>query len=190
MGFWTAFLRVKEQLESALAEAYSQHPGDALYITGHSLGGALAVIATGCLGSDSTGACYTFGAPRATDDAFLEPIKTPIYRVVNGADGVNHLPPGAWFDLVLALIRLIPINGTKWLSEQLRKAWVGYAHAGHLMFLTAGERVEVLASPDIFRQTVIVWKRLMATRFKALVTDHDMGDYAQKLLVYARKRNA
>ena len=35
-----------------------------LFITGHSLGGALALLATKLIAPDVNGACYTFGAPR------------------------------------------------------------------------------------------------------------------------------
>jgi len=84
-----------------------------LYITGHSLGGALVITATKYLGSDSTGATYTFGGPRVADDAFFKNIKTPVYRIVNQADAVPRLPFGAGFAYFLAVVNFIPINGTK-----------------------------------------------------------------------------
>ena len=66
-----------------------------LFITGHSLGGALALLATKLTAPDVTGACYTFGAPRIGNYEFFRFIKTPVYRVVNSSDVVPRVPPGA-----------------------------------------------------------------------------------------------
>ena len=64
-----------------LAEA-----GFTLYLTGHNLGGALALIATRQIGSESVGACYTFGPPKAGRIGFMDGVETPVYRVVNAND--------------------------------------------------------------------------------------------------------
>ena len=66
-----------------------------LFITGHSLGGALALLATRLMAPDVTGACYTFGAPRIGNYEYFRFIKTPVYRVVNSSDVVPRVPPGA-----------------------------------------------------------------------------------------------
>ena len=55
-----------------------------LYVTGHSLGGALAQRATAALDRDTLAACYTFGSPRVATLAFDRLDKAPHYRVVNG----------------------------------------------------------------------------------------------------------
>ena len=96
-GFQDALQLVQIKIESAIEKANKEEPGLPLYITGHSLGGALAMLATRYLASDSIGATYTFGCPRAADDKFYEKIKTPVYRVVNAADGVARLPFGKGF---------------------------------------------------------------------------------------------
>ena len=82
-----------------------------LFITGHSLGGALALLATRLIAPDVTGACYTFGAPRIGNYEFFRFIKTPVYRVVNSADVVPRVPPGAVMRLLTHAVK-----GASWLT--------------------------------------------------------------------------
>ena len=189
------FDKVRAPLQAALA----RHPGVPLYITGHSLGGALALVATRYLGSDSTGANY-FGCPRAGDDAFFAPIRTPIYRIVNAADGVTRIPFGYSLVILLSLIRLIPINGTFQIAEFLRRNFFGYTHAGSVVFLSDAANIpdgqqipfrelKVVMSPEAFWRFCVVVRRFLLTRGKAVVADHSMGDYALKLQAHARRRH-
>ena len=195
-GFLEAFAKVKQQITDALL----QHKGQSLYITGHSLGGALAMVATRMLVSDSMGACYTYGCPRTGDDVFFMGIKTPVYRVVNAADGVARVPFGYGFSFFLAFLRFIPINGTFQLSEWLRKKFLSYTHYGNLVFLSDAPNVVgedgimfkdlvVKKSPNIFWRVSIVFIRLLKSRLKAGGADHSILDYSQKLLAHARRRN-
>ena len=82
-----------------------------LFITGHSLGGALALLATKLIAPDVTGACYTFGAPRIGNYELFRFIKTPVYRVVNSSDVVPRVPPGA---VMLVLTHVV--KGASWLT--------------------------------------------------------------------------
>ncbi len=195
-GFQDAF----KPLQKRIADALDQHQGLPLYITGHSLGGALALLATRLLCNDSIGACYTFGCPRVADDEFFKGIKTPVYRVVNAADGVAKVPFGYGFSFALGLLRVIPINGTFQVAEWLRKYFLGYTHYGTLVFLSDAANVkddqgfdfkdlQVKNSPNIFWRVSIVLPRLIATRFKAAASDHAIRDYSAKLLAYAQRRN-
>src|SRR3989339_1647861 len=88
-GFYRAFNCV----EDAIKNAVNNLKDYSLYITGHSLGGALALIATRALNSDNLAACYTFGSPKVGNSEFGDSIKAPIYRVVNDLDPVPFLPP-------------------------------------------------------------------------------------------------
>ncbi len=59
--------------------------------TGHSLGGALALLAASVKPPHMV---YTFGAPRVGDQQFVNSLKDiPIYRIVNNRDAVPTLPP-------------------------------------------------------------------------------------------------
>jgi pimeloyl-ACP methyl ester carboxylesterase len=195
-GFLWAFDQVRDRIEAALAH----HRGPPVYIAGHSLGGALALIATRYLERESTGACYTFGGPRVADDRFFEDIKTPVYRVVNAADGVPRVPFGYGLTMVLGGLRLIPLNGTLQISEWLRQRVVGYTHFGTLVFLseiptgpgtaspTSGI-LQVRKSPNFFWRSQLVLTRLLITWGKAAAGDHSIRDYSEKLKQYAQKRN-
>lgn len=68
------------------------HPNKDLFITGHSLGGAMATIATSRLG-DSVKALFTFGSPRAGTRSFVKSFShIPHYRFVNNNDIVPKVP--------------------------------------------------------------------------------------------------
>ena len=71
----------------------------------HSLGGALALLATKLVAPDVDGACYTFGAPRVANYEYFSEVKTPVYRVVNSSDIVPRVPPGAGLEMGLMVIR-------------------------------------------------------------------------------------
>jgi hypothetical protein len=83
------------------------HPLEALYLAGHSLGGAMAVLfALRLVGSeDGRGldgrlrATYTFGQPLTTGGALPEralAVARRLFRHVHARDVVPSLPPAAW----------------------------------------------------------------------------------------------
>lgn len=88
-----------------------------VYFTGHSLGAALATLATARrLPQNQPKAVYTFGSPRVGNSAFvatLNSIATSIHRVVDDEDIVATLPPaGPCFDHVgMAKILTAPGGG-------------------------------------------------------------------------------
>jgi hypothetical protein len=95
-GFYRAFVRLGEgalgitqMMGTVKASLADNIP---IYITGHSLGGALAQIAGAVLGSDQVAACYTFGSPRVGNSYFDLWVKVPSYRVMNYADIVPQVP--------------------------------------------------------------------------------------------------
>ncbi|HSU67742.1 MAG TPA: lipase family protein, partial [Tepidisphaeraceae bacterium] len=65
-----------------------------VWVTGHSLGGAMATLAALRLateGLDVRGV-YTFGSPRVGNDEFYAKYSVPHYRLVNNNDVVPHVP--------------------------------------------------------------------------------------------------
>ncbi len=85
-----------------ITEVISEHvrENDKLYVTGHSLGGALGYLAAYFIQRDlpvSVSGLYTFGAPRLLDSGIagnlnsLKPFH--VYRYVKAADIVPRVPP-------------------------------------------------------------------------------------------------
>ena len=98
-GFFRAYTPIRTVLFESL-EGLLKKRKRPVYITGHSLGGALALMATAELANhdeaavrDSIAACYTFGCPKAGDRSFDQYVKVPLYRITNGVDIVPAVPP-------------------------------------------------------------------------------------------------
>ena len=107
-------LAIVEELTTALrgrslldSKKRVDHPMQALYITGHSLGGALAVLFALSLSAspevraiaERLRAVYTFGQPMTVGEPLPEAARTvsaKIFRHVQARDIVPLLPPGGW----------------------------------------------------------------------------------------------
>ncbi|KAG5495117.1 hypothetical protein JKF63_02170 [Porcisia hertigi] len=122
-GFYAMYLSVRPKVMRLVLGLLAQYPGYEVLVTGHSLGGALAVLAAVDLQGHSLGgalavlaavdlqdqlngmsqstkpvALYTFGAPRVGDKHFAAwtakiLAKGPHYRITHARDPVPHLPP-------------------------------------------------------------------------------------------------
>jgi len=64
---------------------------DALYVTGHSLGAAMATIAASRI-QTKVKALITFGSPRVGDKDFVKSVVVDHYRVQNNCDDVTKVP--------------------------------------------------------------------------------------------------
>lgn len=190
-GFNEAFNQVSIEIQSTLnEERFINKP---VFITGHSLGGALATVATKKLKhKGGIAACYTFGSPRVGDTVWTTDIKTPIYRVVNAADPVTMLPPGtevigffAW------LFGFIPNFGEA-IRKILLSKFGGYFHSGDMRYLSNCanndySKVKLLyAVSFIFRVKAFLKKKVS---FLKIPADHSISVYRNKLKVIANSRN-
>jgi triacylglycerol lipase len=95
-GFTDVYMSTRDQIFSLLDKLPANKP---LFITGHSLGGALATLAALDIASNRQHdqvLIYTFGSPRVGDPKFVRTFnqRIPIsVRVQNEYDIVPHLPP-------------------------------------------------------------------------------------------------
>ena len=197
-GFKKQYDDVAFRVEAVLDD--EEVRGKPLFITGHSLGGAVATIAARRLSADRRiAACYTFGSPRVGTEEWVSRVKTPIYRIVNSADPVPMLPLGgtAAFFVAKALRTIgsiIPLVGrvVVWLGDWVERTMSGYAHAGNMRFLTDCKdgdlsRVALLYTVGWSRRFrglltgIVPWSRVLA--------DHGITLYRRKMMKVAERRN-
>lgn len=94
------FLQVYKSIQKTIYQHQDDiKPKDALYITGHSLGAALATLAVPDIEINlerKIDAIYTFGSPRVGDKAFVQSYNTKFSkktnRIVNTSDVVTSIP--------------------------------------------------------------------------------------------------
>jgi hypothetical protein len=189
-GFNDAFAEIVIEIQETLnGENLKSKP---LFITGHSLGGALATIAIKHLKhKGGIASCYTFGSPRVGDEKWMENIKTPVYRLVNAADPVTMLPPGDnAIDILSFIIKIVPRVGNN-LSRILNKKLGGYLHIGDMRYLKncpSGnyDEVQLLYSVSIIYRIKAIIK---LNRIFKILADHSITTYRKKLYVIATRRN-
>lgn len=198
-GFMQQYDDISFKLEAALdKEAVAGKP---LFITGHSLGGAVATIAARRLDAERrVAACYTYGSPRVGTEDWVAKIKTPIYRIVNSADPVPIVPFNGtvvfWIAKGLrAAGRTLPVLGPLLLSfgNWIERTMSGYAHAGGMRFLTDCKdgnlaNIKLLYSVGWgrrFRGTLT-----SVTPAAKVLADHSISLYQRKLMEVAERRNS
>ena len=183
-GFRGAYECVREQVQ----EEVRKLEGFSLYVTGHSLGGALATIAARDLERDSLAACYTFGGPRVGDEEFIDDIHAPVYRIVNAADGVPRVPP-SWLTYILVFIISFFHKG---LADAIEKRFCGYKHVGDMRYLTACDsdlsKLKVIPNLSMPFRVFRLGKRIAAKGFLIAGKDHSIAEYQRKLRHYAEHR--
>ena len=159
-GFSDAYASVEQEIETQIKTL----KGLPLYITGHSLGAALATVCTQRLEhklifQEQIAACYTFGSPRVGDSHFDKDFKSPIYRLANTTDIVTVVP-------LLAM---------------------GYIHVGDPRFLGRKPGDFKRGIPIIRRSFYFLLT--VFKLFAPLVGDHAIVEYRRKLYDIAEKRS-
>ena len=196
---------VKEVVEEILERPEAKDEGGnalPIFITGHSLGGALALLATKLVAPNITGACYSFGAPRIGNYEFFRNLKTPVYRVVNSSDVVPRVPPGAVMNVLTGFVKAIswltsfisPLSPLFEKLEQFLDKLNGYRHFGDLRYLSdVGEGrfrdVRLLLNPPLIDRIVWMWRHL-GKSFFVPIKSHSMSIYRKKLEFIANHRNS
>jgi hypothetical protein len=171
-GFKQAFDDIKEDVVDILHKSIGQEMP--LYLTGHSLGAALATVATQELEEefrDWVAACYTFGSPRVGDGKYEKAIKAPFYRIVNTIDIVTLVP--------FLFGTFVHVGDTRYLSRR-KVNGIHQIYRGMPILRRFLEAViETLITMLSLRNPIGAW-----------ISAHDMKYYIEKLEKYARARNS
>jgi triacylglycerol lipase len=134
-GFRDALDEIWPDLRACLQELTGR--GCRLWMTGHSLGGALALLAASRMPVSEVQAVYVYGAPRIGDRLFSSRFAHRAYRFVNNNDVVAHLPPFPYADA--GELRYIDAGGTLHHAIGRRQRWMDEIQ-GHVLGLTENLR--------------------------------------------------
>lgn len=156
-GFAKAVDAVWKDLEAVLAAA-TDGKTPAIHFCGHSLGGALAVLAADRWRKSAAGrrvaGVYTYGQPRCVDSDFASRLDRQlgerIYRHVNHRDAVPRLPPRSF----------------------------GYQHTGRCIYFDCYGRLH--DSPATWFQvldTVRITRESMSNQMRETLSDHRAQEY-------------
>jgi len=159
-GFWLAIQSIKDQLLALDSRAQKE----GVFVTGHSLGGALALLAAQILFNALVPviAVYTFGGPRVGNRAWAENYNLILggrtFRFVNQEDVIPRVP------------------------------FLGYHHVGHQLLMTSGGHL--LTDPPLWRTLASdavglgrAWRarRLAAAPLIECLEDHPLSAYQRSL---------
>ncbi|MHB8974555.1 MAG: lipase family protein [Pirellulaceae bacterium] len=90
-GFLAAYASISDRLDAVVNRRLAHQT---IWLTGHSLGGALATLAAAHLDSTPVQGLYTYGSPRVGDAAFVSVLLPHShYRFVHRDDWVPLVPP-------------------------------------------------------------------------------------------------
>jgi hypothetical protein len=179
LGFSSALKRTWAKIESILEAA----EGKPLFLTGHSMGGALTVLTACRLAKMNRPpvAIYTFGSPRVGDRAFCAGYALPTYRVVNRLDLVPEIPLAS----VKRLLPETPRFTNEKILGQLKRMARRVPCYGHVKTFVYIDRDGVITQgADIEPWHTHAVARAIATRGKSFhegVTDHLITNYIRGL---------
>ncbi len=169
-GFAVALSGIWKDVLAAIAAARTN--GQPLWMTGHSLGGALAYLATAVLNftqREPVNGLYTFGQPRLGDVNFCSQCETAFgdthFRFVNNEDIVTRVPP-----------RIMPHIPVEY-----------YGHTGQLVYFDSDGAPH---DDEAFWNNFLAAVEVDSTNFTGLLTgapieDHFIANYINRVATSA-----
>lgn len=187
-GFSTVLHRTWDRIEEILEEV----EGKPLFLTGHSMGGALAILTACRLARRGRApvATYTYGAPRVGDPAFCAGYSLPTYRVVNGLDLVPEMPLASVKNMLPERPRFTNdkvLGKLKHLAGKIRC----YGHVNTLVYIDRDGTISTDADVEPWHTHAVA--RAIATKGKSFlegVTDHLISNYIRGLEAEGSKLSA
>ena len=185
-GFHKAYKSVEELINLRLKEI--EELNLPVYVTGHSMGGAKAVVATWYQSKHKLAACYTFGAPKVGDIGSLGWFRTPIYRIVNGADPIPSLPKSS---KTLNLAKNVGWKIINFVRKDKTLPFKGYIHYSNMKYIPILDNQDDLR---IFTEVNFIvslinhaWIKL--NKLNLFDEYHSRKKYKKKLKKIAENRN-
>ncbi len=176
-GFSEALDLVWDQVRRPVQ--FAVRSGSRIWLTGHSLGGALAVLAGARLMAESlpVAAVYTFGAPRVGDGAFAAAYRPVLHRVEHANDIVCLVPPPPrLMQPVASLLQALVGQRLDWnLTTD-----VSYEDAGRLTFIDWDGKLQ----PEVpVGQRLLRFLRMafLTSERASLLHDHRIVSYVERL---------
>ncbi|KAA8493425.1 Lipase [Porphyridium purpureum] len=153
LGFYRSFEGIGGDMVKEALRLHRENPGDRVYVTGHSLGGAMAthMVLTLALAGVPTEqlVCYTFGQPRVGNEAFRREFDARVkdmFRIVNNYDVVPHLPAYA--------TGFRHVGHELWFSSKLTAAQRKALLVKNQYEGTEGDRAEITGLMDACANTI------------------------------------
>ena len=150
------FRREARKILDGVLDWAKKNKGKDIYVTGHSLGAAMALYIT----QELEFAGYppvkfiSFGHPRLGNKEYIDGIKTEHYRFVNCNDMVTHVPPSA----------------------------LGFKHHGTLCYINFYGNIRPLSNWQRFKDSLRARKRSWSKgQWFTGIYDHGMDHYIEKL---------
>ena len=149
MGFKLELRKLWSSIEGVLQRNKTKK----LWITGHSLGGAMATLCASRL-EEREPILYTYGSPRVGGKEFCDGMQVTHYRFVNNNDMVTRVP-----------------------------LWImGYRHHGNLTYINHYGNIRSMTSYQRFKDKMRGrWAAIRKLQFFDGIRDHDISKYCKKL---------
>lgn len=175
-GFWTGYSRVEKKFKEEIQILGDLTESLDLFICGHSLGGALALIHSVVLKNHSP-LLYTYGMPRTfTRDAVAQLSEITHFRHVNDNDPVPAVPPEANLDNELyklwgpigKTLGMLWSTGEALASRTIFWGDCFWHHGNPVVFLTATQSRETKVYRDAPNETAgsVTLKKLLPIKAK------------------------